>query len=52
MNIPQMNTDEPGLNETTFKVNGCAMDVINAIINLGIILNFKNPKLEWQRIIL
>lgn len=28
---PQINTDEQKLNEITFKVNGCAMDVLNAI---------------------
>lgn len=28
---PQINTDEHGLNEITFKINGCAMDVINSI---------------------
>ena len=127
---PQMNTDEHGLNEVTFQINGCAMDVLNAIghgfhekiyenalalafkkrglmfsqqkqyeilfenqivgafipdfvvedkvivelktienigknekgqvlnylrasgLALGIILNFKNPKLDWQRVIL
>jgi len=31
MNLPQMNTDEHGLNEVTFKINGCAMDVLNSI---------------------
>lgn len=28
---PQINTDEHGLNEITFKINGCAMDVLNTI---------------------
>ncbi len=28
---PQMDTDEHGLNEITFSVNGCAMDVINQV---------------------
>lgn len=28
---PQMNTDEHRLNELTFKINGCAMDVMNAV---------------------
>ncbi len=127
---PQINTDEHGLNDITFKINGCAMDVLNAVgcgfhekiyenalalafkkrglrfsqqaqfevtfenqvigsfipdfvvenlvivelktvdrigntekgqvlnylrasgLGLGIILNFKNPKLDWQRIAL
>lgn len=127
---PQINTDEHGLSDITFKINGCAMDVLNSIghgfhekiyenalalafkkrglkfsqqktfeirfenqcvgtfipdfivedkiivelktidhigknekgqvlnylraphLNLGIILNFKNPKLDWQRIAL
>ncbi len=31
MSLPQMNTDEHGLNEVTFKINGCAMSVLNAI---------------------
>ena len=129
MSLPQMNTDEHGLNDITFRISGCAMDVLNYIghgfnekiyenaldiafgkrnlkfcrqqqydirydgktvgtfipdfvvedqiivelktidkignvekgqvlnylrasgLSLGIILNFKNPKLEWQRII-
>lgn len=127
---PQIDTDKHGLNDITFKINGCAMDVLNAIghgfnekiyenalalafkkrdlqfsqqenfyikfedhvvgtfipdfvvenkiivelktvdrlgnvekgqvlnylrasgLSLGIILNFKNPKLDWQRIAL
>jgi GxxExxY protein len=127
---PQINTDEHGLNDITFKINGAAMDVLNAIghgfhekiyenalaialerkglefsqqstytlryegreigtfipdfvvenkiivelktidkigmnekgqvlnylrasgLNLGIILNFKNPQLDWQRVAL
>lgn len=28
---PQMNTDEHGLNDITFKINGCAMDVLNVL---------------------
>lgn len=28
---PQMHTDEHGLNEITFKINGCAMDVLNKL---------------------
>lgn len=28
---PQINTDEHGLNEITFQINGCAMDVLNEI---------------------
>ena len=130
MNLkPQINTDEHRLNEITFQINGCAMDVLNSVghgfhekiyenalavalreaglkfscqkqyplfykqesigvfipdfvvensvivelktidqvgksevgqvmnyvrasgLNLGVILNFKNPKLEWQRVI-
>lgn len=127
---PQINTDEHGLNEITFRINGCAMDVMNSLghgfnekiyenalaiafekrglqfsqqkqyeitfeektvgvfvpdfvvedkvivelktidrignnekgqvlnylrasgLNLGIILNFKNAKLDWQRVVL
>jgi GxxExxY protein len=130
MALPQINTDTRGLDDITFKINGCAMDVLNSIghgfnekiyenalavafekeglqfsqqkqfnvffedqnvgvfipdfvvedqiivelktiecigryekgqvlnylraskLVLGIILNFKNPKLEWQRVIL
>lgn len=29
--LPQMNTDERRLNEITFKINGCAMDVLNTL---------------------
>lgn len=28
---PQINTDEHGLNDITFQINGCAMDVLNAV---------------------
>jgi GxxExxY protein len=127
---PQINTDEHRLSASTFKINGCAMDVLNTIghgfhekiyenamaialkksglsfsqqkafeifydshtvgtfipdfvveneiivelktidqigsnekgqvlnylrasgLSIGVILNFKNPKLEWQRVIL
>jgi hypothetical protein len=28
---PQMNTDEHRLNEMTFQINGCAMDVLNSV---------------------
>jgi GxxExxY protein len=28
---PQINTDGHGLDEITFKINGCAMDVINSL---------------------
>lgn len=130
MNEPQMNTDEHRLNELSFQINGCAMDVLNSVghgfhekiyenalavafeqrgisfskqrgyelfyagqnigrfipdfviedkiiielktidhignnekgqvlnylrasgLQLGIILNFKNAKLEWQRVVL
>jgi GxxExxY protein len=28
---PQIDTDKHGLNDITFKINGCAMDVLNSI---------------------
>ena len=31
MSSPQMNTDKHRLNEITFQVNGCAMDVLNEV---------------------
>ena len=31
MNLPQMNTDERRLEELSFAINGCAMDVLNSV---------------------
>jgi len=28
---PQINTDQNGLNDITFKINGCAMEVLNSL---------------------
>ena len=42
-----MNTNEHELlyKEEVYQITGCAMEV-------GIILNFKHAKLEWERLIL
>ena len=52
--------------EETHKIIGCAFEVLNTlghrllekpyenalIVEPGLLLNFKHPKLEWERIIL
>jgi len=34
--------------DEVFQIVGCAIEVLR----VGVILNFKHPKLEWERIVL
>ena len=63
-----MDTDKHGLiyKDETHKVIGCAFEVLNAlghgllekhyenalVVESGLLLNFKHPKLQWERIVL
>ncbi len=57
MALPQMNMDTHGLDELTFKVNGCAMDVLNGvghgfnekIYENALAVAFKNKNIQFSQ---
>ncbi len=45
------NSEKLLLKDEVFQVVGCAIEVLNTL-RVGVILNFKHRKLEWERIAL
>ena len=51
---PRMNTDGHGLllEVYTHRIVGCAMEVLKITgLRVGLLLNFRRPRLEWKRIV-